>query len=91
MPWTEITRAEYRRGGLRYASDMTDAEWALIARRIPPRRRLRRVSKDEMHRGLMVRDGARAPPHHEGIRRIKPKRQFLGGAAHGLLTGRLYG
>ena len=28
-------------------------------------RRLRRVSKDGA--GLMVRDGARAPPHHEGL------------------------
>jgi len=27
MPWTEITREQYRRDGLRYASDMTDAEW----------------------------------------------------------------
>jgi hypothetical protein len=32
MPRTEITRAKYRRSGLRYASDMTDAEWALIVR-----------------------------------------------------------
>jgi putative transposase len=39
MPWTEITRAEYQRNGLRYASDLTDAEWALIARKMPPRRR----------------------------------------------------
>src|ERR1700683_985695 len=38
MPWTEITRAEYQRNGLRYASDLTDAEWALIARKMPPRR-----------------------------------------------------
>src|SRR3977135_1965482 len=30
----------------------------------PEERRLRRVSKDE-ECGLMVRDGARAPPHHE--------------------------
>ena len=30
MAWTEITRAQYQRGGLRYASDTTDAEWALI-------------------------------------------------------------
>jgi len=29
-------------------------------------RRLRHVSKDVPHGGLMVRDGARAPPHHEG-------------------------
>jgi len=34
MPWTEITRAQYQREGLRFASDMTDAEWALIARRL---------------------------------------------------------
>lgn len=30
MAWTETTRAHYRRDGLRYASDMTDAEWALL-------------------------------------------------------------
>lgn len=28
--WCEITRPKYRRDGLRYASDMTDAEWAVI-------------------------------------------------------------
>jgi hypothetical protein len=26
MPWTEITRAHYVREGLRYASDLSDAE-----------------------------------------------------------------
>jgi hypothetical protein len=30
MAWTEITRAQYRRESLRYASDLTDDEWALI-------------------------------------------------------------
>lgn len=30
MPWTEITRPDYDRRGLRYASDTTDEEWALI-------------------------------------------------------------
>ena len=30
MSWTEITRPQYAREGLRYASDLTDAEWALI-------------------------------------------------------------
>jgi transposase len=30
MPWNETTRRQYRRDGLRYASDLTDAEWALI-------------------------------------------------------------
>jgi putative transposase len=42
MPWTKITRVEYQRNGLRYASDLTDAEWALIARKMPPRRRFGR-------------------------------------------------
>lgn len=45
MPWTEITRAQYQRRGLRYASDMTDAEWKLIERLLPPRRRLGRPRK----------------------------------------------
>jgi hypothetical protein len=44
MPWTEITRSQYQRNGLRYAGDMTDAEWALIARRMPARRHLGRPS-----------------------------------------------
>ena len=30
MPWTKITRSKYQRNGLRYASDLTDAEWAEI-------------------------------------------------------------
>jgi transposase len=42
MPWTKITRVKYQRKGLRYASDLTDAEWALIARKLPPRCRLGR-------------------------------------------------
>ena len=42
MPWTKITRIQYQRSGLRYASDLTDAEWALIAREMPQRRRLGR-------------------------------------------------
>jgi len=36
MPWTETTRPQYRREGLRYASDTTDAEWALIEPFMPP-------------------------------------------------------
>ena len=38
MAWTQITRAQYRREGLRYASDMTDAEWALVEPLLPGRR-----------------------------------------------------
>ena len=42
MPWTEITRPKYRRDGLRYASDTTDEEWALIAPYMPAACRLGR-------------------------------------------------
>lgn len=35
MAWTEITRLNYRREGLRYASDTTDAEWAIISPHLP--------------------------------------------------------
>ena len=30
MAWTGITRPKYQRTGLRYASDTTDQEWAVI-------------------------------------------------------------
>lgn len=42
MTWTEITRRQYRREGLRYASDTTDGEWALIAPFLPEPSRLGR-------------------------------------------------
>ena len=42
MPWTEITRPQYRRDDLRYASDLRDAEWVLIAPFMPAERRLGR-------------------------------------------------
>jgi transposase len=42
MMWTEITRAKYRREGLRYSSDMTDAEWAVLAGELPGASRLGR-------------------------------------------------
>ncbi|MGH9810921.1 MAG: IS5 family transposase [Terriglobia bacterium] len=37
--WTEITRRQYRRDGLCYASDTTKAEWAMIAPLLPARRK----------------------------------------------------
>ena len=33
--WTEITRPKYERAGQRYASDLTDAEWAVIEPHMP--------------------------------------------------------
>jgi len=35
MAWTEITRRQYRRDGMHYASNMTDAEWLLIEPLMP--------------------------------------------------------
>ena len=42
MPWTETTRPEYERDCSRYASDLTDKEWALIAPHLPPAKDLGR-------------------------------------------------
>jgi hypothetical protein len=37
--WTVENRKIYERQGLRYPSDVTDAEWALAAPLIPPAKR----------------------------------------------------
>lgn len=50
MPWTKITREQYQRNGLRYASDLTDTEWRLIARKLPARRRLGRPREVDLRR-----------------------------------------
>ena len=42
MPWTEAARREYRRETRRYASEMTEREWALIAPFMPLRKPLGR-------------------------------------------------
>jgi len=36
MPWSETARREYRRRPSRYASDLTEAEWRLVAPFLPP-------------------------------------------------------
>jgi len=38
MAWTELTRRQHDRAGGRYASDLTDAEWAVIVPLLPPRK-----------------------------------------------------
>lgn len=42
MAWTKITRPKYDRTGLRYTSDMTDAEWQVIEPHLPKPCRLGR-------------------------------------------------
>ena len=54
--WTEITRAQYRRKGLRYSSDTTDAEWAVLEPLLPAARRLgrpRTVNMREIVNGIL--------------------------------------
>lgn len=38
MAWTELTRRQHDRAGDKYASDLTDAEWAVIGPLLPPRK-----------------------------------------------------
>ncbi len=54
--WTPENRARYNRDKLRYPSDMTDEEWALIEPLIPPARRggrRREVNVREVVNGIM--------------------------------------
>ena len=37
--WTSANRGRYDRSTLRYSSDLTDAEWALVRPLIPPAKR----------------------------------------------------
>src|SRR5580700_9289011 len=46
--WTEITRRKYEREGQRYASDLTDAERALIEPHMPAVKRLGRPRETEL-------------------------------------------
>src|SRR6266478_2518427 len=46
--WTEITRRKYERAGQRYASDLTDAEWALIEPHMPAAKPLGRPRDTEL-------------------------------------------
>jgi transposase len=54
--WTDDNRARYDRDHLRYPSDLTDEEWALIEPLIPPAKRggnKRRVDIREVVNGIM--------------------------------------
>jgi transposase len=54
--WTDFTRAKHARKGLRYSSDLTDAEWAVLERELPAPSRLgrpRKWSLREIMNGLL--------------------------------------
>jgi len=46
--WTETTRRKYERAGQRYASDLTNAEWALIEPHMPAAKPLGRLRETEL-------------------------------------------
>ena len=48
MPWTETTRPIYARDCQRYASDLTDGEWALISPLMPARNEIGRPRKTDL-------------------------------------------
>jgi transposase len=54
--WTKTNRGKYNRDGLRYPSDLTDEEWALVEPLIPPAKRggrRREVDVREVLNGLL--------------------------------------
>jgi len=54
--WTKANRGKYNRDGLRYPSDLTDDEWALVEPLIPPAKRggrRREVNVREVLNGLL--------------------------------------
>src|SRR5437763_16458639 len=50
--WTEITRRKSEREGQRYASDLTNGEWALIEPHMPAAKRLGRPRATELRKVL---------------------------------------
>jgi transposase len=52
MGWTEITRRQYRREGLRYSSDLTDGEWQKIAPHLPPPKPLGRPRDTDLRQAV---------------------------------------
>jgi transposase len=79
--WTVEQRRRYERTGLRYPSDLTDAEWALAAPLIPPARRApahggpaRGAQRDLLRpgHGLPVAGAAQGPAAAEHGARLPP-------------------
>ena len=82
--WTDSARAKYARPAKRYASDLTDAEFALIAPRLPPPCRLGRPRTTDLRAVLdaifyLLRTGCQwapaaqaVPTQEHGVRLFPP-------------------
>src|SRR6476660_8675311 len=73
--WTEITRCKYEREGQRYASDVTDAEWALIEPHMPVVKRLGRPRESGGPRG------------YDAAKKVKGRKRHIVTDTGGLLVG----
>lgn len=72
--WTVENRARYDRSKLRYPSDLTDEEWALIGPLIPPAERGgNKRNRRAHHRLAEPRPTSRQHQHRPPIRPAKPK------------------
>lgn len=61
MPWDDITRKQHNRDRLRYPTDLTDEEWAVIAPLIPPAKlggRPRTTDMREVMNGILYIAGS---------------------------------
>jgi hypothetical protein len=68
--WTKITRPKYERAGQRYASDLTDAEWAVIEPLLPAPKPLGRpISRSFLKKGNVNTRAARPNNGNKGERR----------------------
>jgi len=67
--WTPATRRQHSRDHLRYGSDLSDAEWAIIAPFMPPPRR---ASPPCPSRRARNRAGRVRPPRPFGSRLFAP-------------------
>ena len=86
--WTDENRAKYNRDHLRYPSDLTDEEWALVEPFIPPARRgggKRRTDLRAVMNGVMYILRVRPKtsswitklPHHEADGREFQEREGI--------------
>ena len=93
--WTASARAQYRRSGRRCATDLSDAEFALIGPLLPGCQRRRPTTHHLLARGA-ERDPVRAaqrlpmapaaggfPPHKHGLRLLPSLLAGRGGTGSG--------
>ena len=92
--WTETTRPKYERKGLRYASDLTEAEWGVIGPLLPPCKRLGRPRTTDLREVVnailyMARTGCQWPmlPNSTFRRRARSRSTSIAWRTDATLNG----